>query len=235
MRTVLTLGWWTLMTPVAGLLTLPYTLLTGDTRFLWRVGMWVVRTGVRIAGVRVEIVGRDKLDLSRNYIFMSNHVSNLDPPLLIPNLPRQTSILVKKELFRIPILGFAMRAAKLVPVDRSNRDAAIASVREAAEVMQGGFDMTVYPEGTRSPDGRLLPFKKGPFYLALETGFPIVPITLLGTFEISPKGKFFIDSKAAAAQIVFHDPIWPKDYRERDALIEAVRQSVASALPPERR
>ncbi len=235
MRTLLTLAWWTLMTPVAALLTLPYTLLSGDSGFLWRVGMWVVRTGVRIAGVRVEIIGRDKLDLSRNYIFMSNHVSNLDPPVLIPNLPRQTSILVKKELFRIPVFGTAMRAAQLVPVDRSNREAAIASVREAAEVMQRGFDMTVYPEGTRSLDGRLLPFKKGPFYLALETGFPIVPVTLLGTYEISPKGKFFINPKAAVAQIVFHAPIWPKDYPDRDALIEAVRQSVASSLPPERR
>jgi 1-acyl-sn-glycerol-3-phosphate acyltransferase len=95
--------------------------------------------------------------------------------------------------------------------------------------------MTIFPEGTRSLDGRLLPFKKGPFYLALETGCPIVPITILGTYEILPKGKYFIQPKKAVAQIVFHDPIWPKDFADRDVLIAAVRDSITSALPADRR
>jgi 1-acyl-sn-glycerol-3-phosphate acyltransferase len=165
---------------------------------------------------------------------MSNHVSNVDPPVLIPRLPRRTSVLVKKELFRIPVLGWAMRVASLVPVDRSNREAAIASVREAADVMRGGLDMTVFPEGTRSPDGRLLPFKKGPFYLAEETGYPIVPITIVGTERILPKAQKFLDPGAGPAKIIFHEPLWPRDFPDRDALIAAVRQRIASALPPEK-
>ena len=235
MRTLLTLAWWTLMTPITALLTLPVALLTGNSDFLYRASMWVVRVGVRLAGVRVEIIGRDQLDPARTYIFMSNHVSNLDPPLLIPLLPGRTSVLVKKELFRIPILGFAMRVAHLVPVDRRNRDAAIASVRAAADVIRSGLSMTIFPEGTRSLDGRLQPLKKGPFYLAIESGCPIVPVTLLGTYEILPKGKRLIAPEKAVAQIIFHPPISPQDFQDRDALIAAVRDSIASALPPQRR
>jgi 1-acyl-sn-glycerol-3-phosphate acyltransferase len=235
MRTLLTLAWWTLMTPAAAALTLPYTRITGNSDFLYRTGMWVVRVGMRLSGVRIAIIGRDRLDPKQTYIFMSNHASDLDPPLLIPLLPRRTSVLVKKELFRTPVLGFAMRAARLVAVDRRNRDAAIASVRAAAEVIRSGLNMTIFPEGTRSRDGRLLPFKKGPFYLALETGCPIVPVTILGTFEILPKGRFLMQPEKAVAQIVFHEPLWPKDFEDRDALIAAVRDSIASSLPTDRR
>ncbi len=229
------LGWWLLATPVVALLTLPYALLTGDSDFLYRLGMWTVRAGVKLSGVRVEISGRDRLDRAQTYIFMSNHVSNFDPPLLIPLIPGRTSVLVKKELFRIPILGFAMRVAHLVPVDRRQRDAAIASVRAAADVIRSGLAMTVFPEGTRSPDGRLLPFKKGPFYLALDTGSPIVPVTILGTDAIWPKGKFFLRPDNAVARLIFHPPISPKDFPDRDALMAAVHDAIAGALPEERK
>ncbi len=229
------LGWWLLATPVTAVLTLPVALLTGNSNFLYRLSMWVVRMGLKLGGVRFEIVGRERLSPSQSYIFMANHVSNLDPPLLIPMLPKRTSVLVKKELFRIPILGFAMRVAHLVPVDRRNRDAAIASVRAAAEVINLGLDMTIYPEGTRSRDGRLLPFKKGPFYLAMETGCPIVPVTIVGTYEIWPKSNFLMQPDKAVAKLVFHNPIWPKDFQDRDALIAAVRDAIAGALPEERR
>lgn len=234
MRTLLTLAWWTLMTPITAVLTLPYALLTGNSNFLYRMGMWVVRVGIRLSGVRVEIRGRERLDPRQTYIFMSNHVSNLDPPLLLPLLPGRTSVLVKKELFRIPILGFAMRVAHLVPVDRRNRESAIASMRVAAEVIRAGLSMTIFPEGTRSLDGRLQPLKKGPFYLAMDSGCPIVPLTLLGTYEILPKGKRLLAPEKAVAKIVFHDPISPQDYADRDALIAAVSEAISSALPAER-
>jgi 1-acyl-sn-glycerol-3-phosphate acyltransferase len=235
MRTLLMLVFWIVLIPLAAAVTLPYAWATGSTRFLYRFSMWIARTGVRLAGVRVEVAGRERLDPHQTYIFMANHVSNLDPPVLMPEIPNRTSVLVKMELFRIPIFGYAMRLAHLVPVDRANRDAAVASVRNAAEVVRAGFSMMVFPEGTRSRDGRLLPLKKGPFYLATESGCPIVPVTILGTYEILPKGKFLVRGELATARLIFHQPIWPQDYPDRDALMDAVSERITSALPPERR
>jgi 1-acyl-sn-glycerol-3-phosphate acyltransferase len=195
--------------------------------------MWIVRVGIRLAGVRTKMVGYETLDLSRNYIFMSNHVSNLDPPVLIPRLPFRQTVMVKKELFKVPILGPAMRLADFVPIDRSNREAAVAGVRDAEATVRKGLHMAVFPEGTRSRDGVLLPFKKGPFYLAMETGTPIVPITILGSEKLLPKGKTL--ARAGEVALVFHPVVDPKDHPDRDELMKTVRDAVASALPVERR
>jgi len=233
MRSILTLLWWSITTPIAALFLLPYALLTGNTDPLYNVSMRIVRVGVWLSGVKVKVTGRDRLDPKQTYIFMSCHVSDLDPPVLIPALPTRTSVLVKKELFRIPILGPAMRIAHLVPVDRHNREAAIQSVRDAADTIKAGFDMTIFPEGTRSTDGRLLPLKKGPFYFAMESGCPVVPVTILGTYEALPKGKYLV--RPGTAEIVFHEPLWPRDFADREGLVEATRAAIASALPEERR
>src|SRR5262252_60369 len=109
LRTCLMLLFWAFALPVAGLLGIPWTLLTGDVSFLYRMAMRGAFTGVRIAGVRVTTAGREKIDPRRPYVFMSNHASNLDPPLLMPLIPQRTSVMVKQELFRVPILSRAMR------------------------------------------------------------------------------------------------------------------------------
>jgi 1-acyl-sn-glycerol-3-phosphate acyltransferase len=134
-------------------------------------------------GVRVETRGLEKIDPTRTYIYMSNHVSNLDPPILLPSIPGRTSVMAKKELFSYPVLGKAMRLGALVPVDRGNRDAGIAAVREASAVLQQGISMSIFVEGKRSFDGKLLPFKKGPFYLAVENNVPVVPVTIVAIFR----------------------------------------------------
>ena len=230
-RTVAMLAFWALALPFAVLLGFPWTYITRDVSFLYRMSMWGAWTGVRLAGVKIEPVGLDKLDASRTYIFMSNHTSNLDPPILLPMIPRRTSVMAKKELFSYPLLGETMRIGSLVPVDRGNRDAGIAAVRAAAEVIRQGINMTIYVEGKRSFDGKLLPFKKGPFYLAIECGVPVVPVTLVGTHELMPKARFRISP--GTAKIIFHDPIEPAEFGGRECLMERVRGVINQGLPPQ--
>lgn len=232
-RTLIMLTFWTVAGPVAALVGFPWTFLTGDVRLLYRLFTWGAKTGVRLAGVRVETVGLEQLDPSRSYVFMTNHASNLDPPIQIPRIPRRTSVMVKKELFKVPILGRAMRMGALVPVDRGNRDAGIEAVAAAKKVVTQGLNMTIYVEGKRSPDGKLLPFKKGPFYLALECGVPVVPITIVGTHYAMPKARFAI--KPAMVKLIFHSPIEPEDFGSRDCLMEKVRTVIEGGLPEEYR
>jgi 1-acyl-sn-glycerol-3-phosphate acyltransferase len=232
-RTIVMLLFWALAMPVASLIGFPWTFITGDIRLLYRLFNWGAYAGVWLTGVRVKIIGLDRFDHSRSYIFMTNHVSNLDPPIQIPLIPRRTSVMVKKELFKVPILGYAMRLALLVPVDRGNRDAGIDAVRAAKAVVQEGLNMTIYIEGKRSFDGKLLPFKKGPFYLATECAVPVIPMTIIGTHYAMPKARFSI--KPGPVQVIFHEPIEPKDFGTRECLMEKVRMAIESGLPQEYR
>ena len=232
-RTILMLVFWALAAPVAAIIGFPASFIMGDVRVLYRLFMWGAWTGVWITGVRVETEGLDQLDHSRSYIFMTNHVSNLDPPIQIPLIPRRTSVMVKKELFKVPILGRAMRMGSLVPVDRGNRDAGIEAVRVSKQVVEQGLNMTIYVEGKRSFDGKLLPFKKGPFYLAMECGVPVVPVTIVGTHFAMPKARFSI--RPGRVKVIFHPPIDPKDFVSRDCLMEKVRAAIESGLPEQYR
>lgn len=224
---------WALAMPFAAIAGFAWTFITGDVRLLYKSFTWGAYTGVLLTGVRVEIVGLDGFDHSRSYIFMTNHCSNLDPPIQIPLIPKRTSVMVKKELFKTPILGPAMRLASLVPVDRGNRDAGIEAVVEAKKVIQKGINMTIYVEGKRSFDGKLLPFKKGPFYLAMECGVAIVPMTIVGTHYAMPKKRFAI--KPGKVKVIFHRPIEPQEFGDRDHLMEKVRAVIESGLPEEYR
>lgn len=233
LRTVLAVLFWVVTIPIAALFVFPWTFIAGNANLLYPVGMGLAHLGARVAGVRIKTVGLDRLDPAGTYIFMSNHVSNLDPPVLCPMIPRRTSVLAKKVIWRIPILGKALDLAEIVPVERENRDAAIQSIRRAGEVMRHGINMTLFPEGTRSPDGKLRPFKKGPFHLAAETGFSIVPVTILGTYELMPKGSNIV--RSGTATIIFNPPIDPKQYQSRDDLMEAVWNTIHDGLPDERK
>jgi 1-acyl-sn-glycerol-3-phosphate acyltransferase len=232
MRTALALLFWMITVPMAALIVFPWTLIAGNANLLYPVGMGLAHLGVRIAGVRIKTVGLERLDQAGTYIFMSNHVSNLDPLILCPLVPRRTSVLAKKIIWRIPILGKALDLAEIVPVEREKRDAAIQSIRRAGEVMRHGINMTLYPEGTRSPDGKMRPFKKGPFHLAAETGFPIVPVTILGTYEMMPKGSNIV--RGGTATLIFHPPVDPGKYPSREELMQAVWETINSALPKQK-
>jgi 1-acyl-sn-glycerol-3-phosphate acyltransferase len=214
----------------AAIIGLPWTLLTSDISVLYRWAMWIARAGIKAAGIRVKAEGVERLDPQQRYIFMANHVSNLDPPILLPLLPGRTSVFLKRSLMKIPALGYAMRLGDFIPVDRDGRvESAKESVERGREVLDSGLHVTTFVEGTRSRDGRLLPFKKGPFYLAMETGAPVVPVSIWGTESMMKKGSVRITP--GTAHIVFHPPLWPRDYATREDLMAAVRASIASSLP----
>ena len=221
---------YTLFGPIAGIIGIPYTLIVGDISRLFRVSMWIVDAGVKAAGIRVQTSGLENVPVGRSCIYMCNHVSNLDPPVVMPELPGRFSILLKKELMNIPILGTAMHMAKFIPVERgARRDAAQAAVRAATEALQEGLSIVVFPEGTRSVDGRLASFKKGPFFLAQQTGAPVVPIVISGTETMMRKGTAWITPGIARVQIL--PAIEPAAYATREELMAAVHQALAAALP----
>ena len=145
-----------------------------------------------LGGIRIRVTGLDRLDAGRNYLFMPNHNSNADPPVVVVALGRRPRFMAKAELFRIPLFGQVMASAGFVPVERERRDAAIVAVSAAADRLAEGYDFTVFPEGTRSRDGRLLPLKKGPFFMAIESGVAIVPMRIRGTRSILRKGAAVI-------------------------------------------
>jgi len=215
---------------VAGIVGVPYSFLVGDIGRLYRVAMWIMRAGIVAGGIRVEVSGREHLPAGQSCIFMSNHVSNLDPPVLMPYLPGRSSVLLKKQLMSIPILGTAMRMAKFVPVERGrNVEAAKASIAAAADALHSGLNILVFPEGTRSKDGRLSVFKKGPFFLAEDTEALIVPIAISGTQNMMRKGSLAVHP--GVAKIEFLAPIRPGEYSSREELTAAVWSAIGAALP----
>jgi 1-acyl-sn-glycerol-3-phosphate acyltransferase len=219
---------------LAGVIGIPYSLVVGNVNRLYRVIMGILSAGVRAAGIRVEVTGLEHVPAGVSCIFLSNHVSNLDPPVIFPVLPGQSSVLLKKELMRIPILGTAMRMGKFVPVDRGNvRESAKASVAAAAAALKSGLNILIFAEGTRSKDGRLATFKRGPFYLAMETGAPIVPLVISGTQTMMRKHSAAITP--GVARVEFLPAIYPTGYETREDLMRAVRAAMIEALPKDMR
>jgi 1-acyl-sn-glycerol-3-phosphate acyltransferase len=178
-------------------------------------------------------VGWENLEDGRAYLFMSNHVSNLDPPIITRLIGRRISVMTKEELFKIPLFGRAMRDANFVPVNRSNSRAAMESIKDAARVLRSGLGMLVFPEGTRSRDGKLLPFKKGAFHLAMQAGVPVIPVTIVGSREAWPKGSFSLHPGEVVVN--FHPPIDPHQFARKEELLAAVRAAIHSGLPEQYR
>jgi 1-acyl-sn-glycerol-3-phosphate acyltransferase len=214
----------------AAIILFPFTLLTGNVGPLYAVGSWIARLAIRVAGIHLSIEGLDRIPPGRACIFMANHISYLDAPALMSNLPGRTVVFLKSSLMKIPILGYAFKLAHFIPVGRTGDVAeAQLAVEEAQRVLASGLHITTFVEGMRSPDGRMLPFKKGPFYLAKDSGAPCIPISIFGSEKILP-----VDSKRiypGVVHIVFHPPIDPANYATREELSDAVRAAIASGLP----
>jgi 1-acyl-sn-glycerol-3-phosphate acyltransferase len=213
----------------AALVGIPWSAMRGNFRTMYRWGMAVIRLGVRAAGIRVRVEGMENIPAGESCIFLSNHVSNLDPPVLLPVIPGMTSVFLKKSLMKIPLLGTAMRMGKFVPVARGgSREEAEKSVAAAADALASGLHITVFPEGTRSPDGKLLPFKKGAFFLAADTRAPMVPIMIRGTVRMMRKGSLKIYPGEAVVR--FLPVLRPENYATKEELMDAVRAEMETAL-----
>lgn len=189
------------------------------------------RAVLRTAGVTVEVEGREHLPRGEAPVFVANHQSNLDIPVLSLVLPREVLWLAKRELFRIPVFGQAIRAVGYLPVDRGDADAARASLGVAAREVRGGFPVILFPEGTRSGDGRLLPFKLGFLHVAEESGAPVVPVVLRGTSALWPKGR--AAARPGRVRVSFLSPLRfapTDDGDERRRRAAAVREAMTRAL-----
>jgi len=206
-----------------------YGLLSGNSDPIYGTGVRGARLALWLAGVQLEVQGRDRIPPGRPVVFMANHQSNCDPPALLAVLPN-VLVLVKKEFFRVPIMGSAMRLVGFIRVDRKNREQALDAVERGVLALNAGKSFLVYPEGTRSPDGRLQKLKKGVFVMAVKAGAPIVPISVSGSNKIMPKGKFVI--RPGRVRITFHDSIETEGLttEDRDLIIERVRQAILTGL-----
>ncbi len=196
----------------------------GVKDFIYPFGKFGARLYLRTAGARVHVSGHQHLDPQQPYVFVANHQSNLDPPLIITYLGRNPSFLVKKELFRIPIFAQGIRLMDMVPVDRTDRESALASTRLAAEKLKGGRSYVGFAEGTRSADGQLKEFKKGLFYMALEAHVPVVPVVVNDTRLVMRKGTNYCIPGDVYLEIL--PPVSTAGYSEAniDELITKVRE-----------
>jgi 1-acyl-sn-glycerol-3-phosphate acyltransferase len=182
----------------------------------------------KAGGVRqLEVIGREFIPADTGVILMPNHESHLDPPLMMDLSPVPVRFIAKASLFRIPFLGWAMWSAGMVPIDRSNQQKAFASIARATAMIKAGKNILVFPEGTRTPDGEMKPFKKGGFVMAVRGGVPIVPVGIAGTRRIMPPGLMIENSGSAV--VVLGAPIDTTGYDEdsKAALMDLVYERIA--------
>lgn len=207
------------------------TLFDGSGRLYARHARLWARLSLGLAGVRVTVSGAGHIP-DEPVIFMSNHQSSFDILALLAAMPRQIHWIAKKELFDIPVFGPSMRRGGYIPLDRGDGRKALQSMDEAAEAIRQGKCVVMFPEGTRTQDGHLLPFKRGGFILARKAGVPVIPVTINGSGRINPAGRIRLYS--GDIRIILHPPVnVPGDLRRSEAesrLMESVRDSIESAL-----
>jgi 1-acyl-sn-glycerol-3-phosphate acyltransferase len=163
-------------------------LLAGRPDFVYPWADFGARAWLLLSGVRVKVTGRELLDPQQTYVFVSNHRSYFDAAPLFCDTGRRMGMVAKKELLKAPVLGYGMGFVNVIAIDRSNRERAVESLRVATERIRSGISFVVCPEGTRAPPGEMLPFKKGAFHMAIETGVPIVPVALKNSDNLMGKG-----------------------------------------------
>ncbi|MEP7146889.1 MAG: lysophospholipid acyltransferase family protein [bacterium] len=178
-----------------------------------------------IAGVKVIVKGIEKLNPSDNYIFIANHLSYFDIPILMLAIPNNVRFIYKDSLTKIPVLGWGMYLGKYIPINRDNVRDAMKALKNAAKKITSGISVAIFPEGTRSFDGKPGEFKRGMFVLADEAKVPLVPTTIIGSNKIMPRNKFQINS--GAVKVIFDNPI---EYRKDKKFLEEIKTIISETL-----
>jgi 1-acyl-sn-glycerol-3-phosphate acyltransferase len=191
------------------------------------------RVMLLVSAVRVDVLGKDKIQKGRSYVIISNHQSQYDIIAIVTSLGIQFRWIIKKEILRMPLFGYALYASRNIFVDRSNHDKARESIQKGLRRLPAGVSIMFFAEGTRSRDGRLQEFKKGGFAVALEKSFPLLPVTVNGSRKVLPKGS--VEFKPGRIRVVIGDPIDTHGYDRASmpALIEKTRQAIQSNLETE--
>lgn len=207
-----------------------WSVIRGKPDVMYTLAMNIIRWETGLLGIRVNVEGIENIP-SAPCVFVANHASNIDPMVMIPAIPRRVGILVKQELFRIPIFGRAMRVAQFVPVDRADKESTSAAVSIAVQNLKSGFSLVIFSEGTRSADGRMRPFKRGAFTMAIEAGVPVVPVSLGGTHRAQPKGKSIV--RPGEVTVRFGPAVDGAAYtiEQRAEMLARVEAVVAAGLP----
>jgi len=190
-----------------------------------------IKLGQKMLRIRIEVTGLEKVEKKTAYVFMSNHMSFIDGPLLFMLIPQSIRVILKKESFRIPVIGQAMRQVGFIPVDRKGIKGGKKSIDQASRVIkEKGFSFLIFPEGTRSRDGKIQPFKRGGFFISADSQAPVVPISIQGTYELMPKGSFFV--KKGKIRVFFHPIISAYGYDRNNLpkLMNKVKSAIESEL-----
>lgn len=177
------------------------------------------KTSLALARLRVEIRGLENLDPRETYIFMPNHSSFLDILLALAYIPCNFRIITKEEIFRIPFMGWALKKSRQIPMDRANPRKGLASLRQASNLLRNGISIVVFPEGTRTSDGKIGEFKPTLFILPIRAGIPVVPVLIEGTFEALRRGTILLNP--VPLKLTFHSPIPVGSFKDRDRWIYA--------------
>ena len=185
-------------------------------------GKQAIAVGQIILGLKVEYQGIHRIKKKQRYIYMPNHLSMLDGPLLFKIIPQNVRVILKQGVFKIPVIGEAMKEAHFIPVDRKGNQGGKRAVQRAVRMIQkNNISFLIFPEGTRSHTGKLQKFRRGGFFMAIDSKTPIVPISIFGTYELMPRGSYFI--KKGEVKIIFHPPVSVEAYTH-DNMHELIRK-----------
>jgi 1-acyl-sn-glycerol-3-phosphate acyltransferase len=230
LRTLFILLWIVLTTGYLGTLCIVIAFISKSPDASLKIARIWAKGILFVASIKVKVNYHPEFYREKNYIYMSNHMSNFDIPVLLAHLPTHLRWLAKAELFKIPIFGSAMKTAGYISIDRSDRRSALKSLNQAAKNIKEGVPVLIFPEGTRSKENAIQPFKKGGFILAVDAGVPIVPVVIQGTWRIMPKKRFLVRPGKVILEV--GKPIKTSSYnrKTKDDLMKHVRSVIIQSF-----